>query len=198
MRPRFLKMMKYQMMPTVSIVYSSKVRGEKQNEMDLSKQKLPLHHAAITLSDLEFLRYDEANTCQNEASWSQVDRLKNDVLHLVASRCKPLTTKLLIWSLDLGSGVLSAWNRASYTTLEALHDHLETRRTEMDYETRTIGISDNFTGFAREAVDCLSLRRYSNIEDLPAIYRQRLTFVCTCGECLGGFVSPRMKMALTF
>ena len=169
-----------------------------QKKLEFLKQKLPLHHAALTLTDSECLEFYRATASQDETSWIQVDHLQNNVLHVVACQVKPLTTKWLIENFDAGNGLSYARNREGYTPFEALQEYLEIGRTKMEVNLLTIDRSDSFTGFAPEAVDCLSLLKGPNTQGISTADRQRLTFGCTCGECLEGFMSPRMKLALLF
>lgn len=91
----------------------------------------------------------------------------------------------------------SARNQEGYTALEALRDKLETQRTTEENGMRTVDISDRFTGFPPEAVECLAILSASS-QSSSVAHRRRLTFGCTCGECLEGFISPRMKAGLLF
>jgi hypothetical protein len=58
----------------------------------------------------------------------------------------------------------------------------------------TVDISDDFPGFTPEAIECLAVLRAVK-DPTPAEYA-RLKFGCTCGSCIDGFLSPRMKFAL--
>jgi hypothetical protein len=58
----------------------------------------------------------------------------------------------------------------------------------------TVDMSDNFSGFAPEAISCLAALR--NLNNPSQIQYAQLKFGCTCGLCIDGFLSPRMSFAL--
>lgn len=57
-----------------------------------------------------------------------------------------------------------------------------------------LDISDRFRGFPDPAIASLSV--LLNIDSLTQIRHLQLKYGCTCGECLEGLMSPRMKLAL--
>ncbi|RYP67905.1 hypothetical protein DL769_005641 [Monosporascus sp. CRB-8-3] len=80
------------------------------------------------------------------------------------------------------------------TPLEAAMSGLERRRTQFDDGLRVHPVSDRFMGFSDAEVSCLvHLRSLTNPSSLDL---QRLKFGCTCGQCIDGFLSPRMLHAL--
>ncbi|KAL4882714.1 hypothetical protein BJY04DRAFT_38921 [Aspergillus karnatakaensis] len=54
-------------------------------------------------------------------------------------------------------------------------------------------ISDRFTGYGDSKVSCLALLKGINLEKVSKDEKDRLKFGCTCGRCIGGFLSPRMQ-----
>jgi len=54
--------------------------------------------------------------------------------------------------------------------------------------------SDKFRGFDDAAIDCITLLQ--GAKELSGIERARVTYGCTCGSCVGGFLSPRMSITL--
>jgi hypothetical protein len=64
----------------------------------------------------------------------------------------------------------------------------------MQHGMLNIVVSDKFRGFSVEAIECIAALR--PIQPLSAIQYLRLQFGCTCGACVDGFLSPRMKFAL--
>ncbi|TRX96470.1 hypothetical protein FHL15_002742 [Xylaria flabelliformis] len=109
-------------------------------------------------------------------------------------------------------------NADYYTPLEALQSSLELQRTK-PYGG---GASDRFIGFCQSDIACLAALTGTEIFDLTKLSDRdiwtvssatdemvsriravdtirnalRLKYGCTCGQCIGGFLSPRMRFAL--
>jgi GNAT superfamily N-acetyltransferase len=117
----------------------------------------------------------------------------NTVLHIAAIKIKPKTVK---WIMERITQLTSTRNWEQETPLEALQSHLETERTRLGSNSLSLNVpvSDRFEGFTKEMVVCLCL--LSGQTNLSSIAFQRLTFGCTCGQCIQGFLSPRMRYAL--
>lgn len=60
---------------------------------------------------------------------------------------------------------------------------------------RVINISDRFEGNSEAALSCLSLLFG---RDPLGLNKACLRYGCTCGDCVGGFISARMRTSLTF
>ncbi|KAF1960976.1 hypothetical protein CC80DRAFT_501220 [Byssothecium circinans] len=58
----------------------------------------------------------------------------------------------------------------------------------------TIHKADDFRGYSPSLVKCLALLK--GIPDASEIEQLRLKYGCTCGRCVGGFLSPRMHLSL--
>ena len=57
-----------------------------------------------------------------------------------------------------------------------------------------IPVSDRFSGFSAPAVECaLLLKGKENVTEIEFL---RVAFGCSCGQCIEGFLSPRMSFAL--
>ncbi|KAL5353193.1 hypothetical protein ACLOAV_001226 [Pseudogymnoascus australis] len=164
--------------------------------MELLKKSLPLHHAALTLPDIECVNYyKEMNELPNsQEAWKKVDKKLNNVLHVASCEYKFRTVGWLLNNADVGQGLSSARNIKGYTALEALQSILEAKRTTMERGMMTICISDIFTGFPIDAVNCVAALQ--GIIAPSRIQSLRLKFGCTCGQCVDGFFSARMKEAL--
>ncbi|EPE26563.1 hypothetical protein GLAREA_02476 [Glarea lozoyensis ATCC 20868] len=164
--------------------------------LELLKDRLPFHHAIITLPDsecVEFLRAWKSD--ENPADeWAKADRYSNNVLHIAACELKIQTVRWLISDSGKGQILSLARNVKGYTPIEQLESELETKRTRRTHGMMTVDISDNFSGFAPEATSCLAALRSSG--NLSRIQLARLKFGCTCGSCIDGFLSPRMSYAL--
>ena len=170
--------------------------NRKSWRLELLKDRLPLHHAIITLPDSECVEFFRAwKSDENSADeWTKVDRYSNNVLHIAACELKIQTVRWLIDDSSEGQTLSLARNVKGYTPIEKLESDLETKRTRRTHGMMTVDISDNFSGFAPEATSCLAALRNSG--NLSQIQYARLKFGCTCGLCIDGFLSPRMRFAL--
>jgi hypothetical protein len=74
--------------------------------------------------------------------------------------------------------------------LYVLKDFLDLR-TKRNFLMGNSDISDEFQGFPAPTVECLTLLDINRMGDTS-----RLTFGCTCGQCVEEFLSLRMKLAL--
>jgi hypothetical protein len=82
--------------------------------------------------------------------------------------------------------------------MEVLEASMERKRTIDEYIFKRTDISDQFSGFDDDMISCLSLLRGLVREQMSKAELLRLKFGCTCGSCLGGFLSPRMRNMLLF
>ncbi|KAH7013298.1 hypothetical protein EDB80DRAFT_863261 [Ilyonectria destructans] len=134
------------------------------------------------------------------------DKKGNTILHIAAMSRKTEAVDLIQSNLPQ---LASIRNMEGYTPAEALRSDMELRRT-------TFGMSDKFEGFGRSDVTCLAALTSTDIfypsestdfdtettasaieEQLSNISNTlRLKYGCTCGQCIGGFLSPRMLLAL--
>lgn len=160
------------------------------------KEVYPVHYKIDHSSDddaLKFLRQRLLTYPATDPSWSKVDREGKSIVHYAAECSKPHTLR---WMLEQTFGVelLSRRNHAGETPLEALETVLESDRVKRDFQMMIIPVSDQFTGFKPKSIACLLLRR--GISDPSEMEHMRVAYGCTCGECIGGFMSPRMTFAL--
>lgn len=127
------------------------------------------------------------------STWVTTDRHGNNIMNVTARTAK---AESLAWVLRLpfADTLRSARNLEGETPLEALESQLESDRTWKQYMAAQIVISDLFQGFTSKQVECLKL--LSRLNDPSRSDLNRLTFGCTCGQCLGGFLSPRVTFAL--
>jgi GNAT superfamily N-acetyltransferase len=164
-------------------------------ELERLKARLPLHHATMTMPDDEcadfYAKFKEGHAAQD---WGQVDRYHKNVLHLAACKVKVKCVKWLLQNADEGHVLSSARSIEGYTPLEQLESLLETKRTTLEHGLMTVCISDRFTGFGVEAVACPAALH--GITSPTDVQLARLRFGCTCGKCIQGLLSPRMKFAL--
>ncbi|RDL35002.1 uncharacterized protein BP5553_06933 [Venustampulla echinocandica] len=170
--------------------------GKHSKSLKLLQDRLPLHHATITLPDSECVKlYKEFNKPGNSGEdWAKVDRYRKNILHVAACELKVKSVQWLLENVDGHQVLSSARNVEGYTPLEALKSHLELKRTIYERGMMTICVSDVFPGFPAEAIGCLAALHGNGMG--TGIQFLRFKFGCTCGECIDGFLSPRMKFAL--
>ncbi|KAJ4211335.1 hypothetical protein NW759_012536 [Fusarium solani] len=148
-----------------------------------------------------------------------LDETQNTILHLLALRTWP---KSIAYAIDKWPQLKSLRNREGYTPLEALQTLMETSRTTRTENGKTHVVFDGFRGFSSVQIALLGTFEGVNVCDLDKVPKDviarvfttpkqdfqripgaseiqrtlRLKYGCTCGQCLGGFLSPRMQQAL--
>ncbi len=178
----------------------SEKEGDEGEASRLGKlqQKLAVHHAINVLPDVDcvaFLDQRRVSTLIADATWKAVDHSGNTILHLAAILSKP---KSFDWIVDSGHGaeLTIVRNHEGYTPLEALQSLLESNRVKKELLGFDLirPVSNEFRGFSDESVLCLLKLR--GMRDLTMEEIARVKARCTCGECIEGFLSPRMSLAL--
>ncbi|KAF2501208.1 hypothetical protein BU16DRAFT_449914 [Lophium mytilinum] len=137
---------------------------------------------------VEHLRLREV--ASGDPRWRAIDDKGNTFLHIAVTACKPKTLKWILQQ-NSDSDLLDFRNGDGLTPLEVLLELLEVKRTRGSF-FRGKPWSDEFDGFSPAAVECLSLLK-GITQDIEKL---RLMYGCTCGICIGGFLSPRMSFAL--
>lgn len=142
---------------------------------------------------VEMLEQALEKTSASDPSWLVVDKEGNTLLHLAALTSKP---KAVDWIMNNASfsHMLEIRNDEGDTPLDALLMHLDESRTRREIGMKIQVISDLFKGHGGTAA--LSLARLKGLTEPTANQLARLSFGCTCGQCVGGFLSPRMSLAL--
>nr|KAK5441256.1 hypothetical protein LTR18_007100 [Exophiala xenobiotica] len=136
-----------------------------------------------------------------DGCWTSTDKDGNSVLHLVA---KMFNVACVDWILkqDFSTRLLETRNNNGETPLESLQFKLENLRTRMvTINGLTVPVSDRFEGHNDDAVRCLLLLQgLGSVESMVKLKGrnalQQIIRGCTCGQCLKGFLSPRMSYAL--
>ncbi|CAD6439798.1 aad3b2fa-d330-45b3-9d58-17ef114a1167 [Sclerotinia trifoliorum] len=190
-------------MPGKEEDFRASAYGRALEETRLNKLKerpTPLNFAAVTLPDMELVEFYKAYQAEDKKEWKQADRRNNTLLHITACQSKPQSVKWLMENANDEQCLTLARNLKGYTPLEALQDDLNILRTRRKHGMMTIVIADKFSGFTPDAILCqfilLTGLMPVDYSDIPLCLR--LKYGCTCGECVGGFLSPRMKLALLF
>lgn len=166
----------------------------KKLKIERLRDALPLHNAASTLTDKELKDFFMAHA-DDKFGWDQVTTSESTLLHLTACKLKPLSMRWLLENVHHADTWKTSRDIHGYTPLEALQESLETMRTKKDCGSMVLNVSDEFRGYPDAAVSCLSLLSGRDTSGLDGTC---LRYGCTCGECLGGFLSARMRSALIF
>lgn len=172
---------------------------EANRHIDVNKLKmgrlrdtLPLHHAALTLTDEELRAFFV--TQDDKFDWDRMSSSEATLLHLTACELKPLSTQWLLENVPHADSWKAARDIDGYTPLEALQEKLEKMRTRKKYGLgRILDVSDQFEGNPDTAVSCLTLLLG---QDALELNKACLRYGCTCGECVEGFLSARMRHSL--
>ena len=167
-------------------------------------QDFPLVDLLPSPNDWEHKTYNDSQTKEllearlqshpvTDPTWTSTDAHENNILHVLARSAK---LESLTWALRMPfAGILrSARNLEGETPLEALESRLESARTCKSMQGIMLVMSDQFSGFTPKQVECLKL--LSCMKDPNSSELSQLTFGCTCGQCLAGFLSPRVAFAL--
>ncbi|OQE08234.1 hypothetical protein PENVUL_c010G08896 [Penicillium vulpinum] len=127
----------------------------KRLKIERLREPLPLHYAALTLTDEELKAFFITHAT-DKIGWDRVTNSAATLLHLIACKLKPLSTQ---WLLE-NAHQAEFWNTArdidGYTPLEALQEKLEKIRTRKAHGFMTLNLSDHFKGNSDTAVSCLS------------------------------------------
>ncbi|SPO05334.1 uncharacterized protein DNG_08021 [Cephalotrichum gorgonifer] len=163
----------------------------------ITSRKRPLHYAVKTLPDKDALVLLKSHTRDGileEFPLAALDGRGDTVLHAAAKASKPRCVAWLLRELT-NPTFTKAENYAGYTPLEALRAKLEASRVQASYgHGRMQIVADQFDGFDEDSVTCLLLLQ--GVSEPSPDQRMRAKFGCSCGECLGGFLSPRMLLKL--
>lgn len=129
----------------------------------------------------------------HDQSWLTVDNAGGNLMHMVADTGKPESLRWLL-ALPFADLLRQQLNSEGETPLESMEAALEERRIKVEANMLTIPNSDDFEGHPPIYVACMVLLRTMTApSDLELL---RLTCGCTCGQCIAGFLSPRLAYAL--
>lgn len=135
---------------------------------------------------------------KNRQDWLHGNGSLNTLLHVAAISDKPQAVR---WILDTFGNCLSQERNADgETPLEMLLSKLEKLRSKHDpmgYRDHPIRfVSEYWRGHPDASVQCAALLmglKSPSYDDFIRIQRG-----CTCGECIEGFLSPRMRSILGY
>lgn len=129
----------------------------------------------------------------NDERWFATDANGCNIMHIVALSAKPRALAFMK-RIPPGEHLSSTRNLEGHTSLEHLRQKLENARLVTDIWGITAPVSDKFEGYSENEVECLAL--LTNTPPTDFIRMARLRFGCTCGECIEGFLSPRLVASL--
>lgn len=118
--------------------------AEQHATMKNLQTRLPLHHAALTLLDLECVAFFDLFIKEggDVADFRVGDRSNKNVLHVAAGELKVKTIRWLLENADRDNVLSSGRTLKGYTPVEELEAHLDEKRSTFDYGMMTICISD--------------------------------------------------------
>lgn len=156
-----------------------------------------------------------------DAQWQSYDHDGNTLLHIASMSSKP---ELVSFILSRASHLTAVRNKKGFTPVEALQNQLERQRTRKSNGHSSLVTSDEFKGFSASSIACLAalentaafdlsilsprdiervwaatdeqIRRAPQLDVAGMRKTMRYKYGCTCGQCIGGFLSPRMKFVL--
>ena len=159
-------------------------------------QQFPYDITIAKANDADTLNLLKARLSTHPATspvWHSHDRHGYTITHVVAHDGK---AESLAWvlSMPFAAEAKASRNLEGETPLEFLEAALESGRLKRQAGAMTVPFSDRFSGFAPNDVECLRLLK--GIESPSPHQLAQLTYGCTCGQCLEGFMSPRVAFAL--
>ncbi|KAF3196000.1 hypothetical protein TWF225_000351 [Orbilia oligospora] len=173
-------------------------KSERHNQrLERLKERLPLHHAVATLSDddcVQFFSNVKANIDNKSYDWNKVDRHSKTVLHVAAQELKVKSVRWLLENVNEEQILSSHRTVDGYTPREFLESQLDSARSKLQLGGMTIDISEKFQGYPASAIECLAA--FQGLSNLSRAQYGRLKFGCTCGSCIDGFLSTRMRLTL--
>ncbi|KAK2754516.1 hypothetical protein FQN54_006917 [Arachnomyces sp. PD_36] len=181
--------------PTGPLGETLDTEDNEAKRLERLKQEFPLHHATITMPDTECVEFYQKFVAKDDAEWTQVNPSGETLLHIAAHEFKARSAKWLMGNVKTQS-LATVRNLEGYTALESLQDHLEVGRTQAQHMAMRLDVSDKFRGFPELAVASLCVLMGIGPSDLTQLRVLQIKYGCTCGSCLEGFMSPRMKLAL--
>lgn len=167
------------------------------HSLKMSKcQKFPYDEAMVVGDDANVLASLKARLGAqgpHDQSWLTVDKAGGNLMHMLADTGKPESLRWLL-GMPFADQLRQQLNFEGETPLESMEAALEERRLKAEVNMLTIPRSDDFEGYPPNYVACMVLlRTMTTPSDLGLL---RLTCGCTCGQCIAGFLSPRLTYAL--
>ncbi|KIX94691.1 uncharacterized protein Z520_09737 [Fonsecaea multimorphosa CBS 102226] len=148
-------------------------------------------------SDRMFLKAAQQYVQQikpDSQQWFAIDKEANTLLHLAALNSLP---ESVAWIMQqpASAQLMGMRNSSGNTPLEALLQKLEIVRTRSWSGTSITIVSDDFEGHTVASAKCIALLKQVKIDTEEDL--EQFRYGCTCGECIDGYLSPRMRFALS-
>jgi hypothetical protein len=171
--------------------YDSPLLSQSTFEVELEREMRAVLEGGSDNDYAEFLSRVWGDVPNNDQRWTYTDKKGNTVLHLAATSFKPASVQ---WILSREKLLLHQRNIQGETPLDSLLIRIEDDRTTLRFNELTVDISDQFAGFDDSAVACIIL--LTDRVEVTDFDQQCLKYGCTCGQCISGFLSPRMQFVL--
>ncbi|OQV01525.1 hypothetical protein CLAIMM_06866 [Cladophialophora immunda] len=149
------------------------------------------------LSDKRFLKaVQQYLQCDKPDSqrWFATDKEANTLLHLAALHFLPESVGWIMQQ-STSAHLIAIRNSSGNNPLEALLQKLEMLRTRSWSGTSIKIVADDFEGHTIAMAKCIAL--FKGIETHTDKDLEQFRYGCTCGECAGGYLSPRMRFLLS-
>lgn len=159
----------------------------------------PLQQSLMQSQDEEALKALEQylqHTPSTDPCWLATDKDGNTLLHIAALNFMVASVNFIMGQ-DFGPQMLEMRNSEGDTPLEAILIKLEAMRTRRVFAMLgdlTVPRSDKFEGHSDTSIACLA--KLKGLREITSLDLARLASGCTCGQCISGFLSPRMCFAL--
>ncbi|KAL2070288.1 hypothetical protein VTL71DRAFT_13314 [Oculimacula yallundae] len=157
-----------------------------------------IRHAMLSRSDRYCVQLFKINYSQAELKhrFEWIDRFDNNLLHVAVVASKPKCIQWLLDNVDEGQRFSLGRNKEGFTPLELLMYRLEIKRNfqqQPNFAKRVV--ADSFSGYDDDAIHCLVVLH--GIRALTSVQVSQFKYGCICGQCISGYLSPRMKLALS-
>ena len=129
-----------------------------------------------------------------DPSWLATDLHGRNIMHVLALMGKPRALAF-VKTLPCATQLSSTRDLEGNTPFEWLRTKLDDIRCSQPFGGAILPMSDEFEGHGADHVACLAQLTSTSTTDSSQM--ERLRFGCTCGECIAGFISPRMAHALS-
>ncbi|KAI1144865.1 hypothetical protein F4825DRAFT_445331 [Nemania diffusa] len=159
---------------------------------------------------------------ENTLLWMYINEFENTILHMAAMSRK---ADVISYIMSKSPHLADERNADGETPLEVLQRRMEPKRlSRLTGTPMDVIMADRFEGFCQSDIMCHAALTGTEIFDLtklsdrdiravssatdemaarvreanPIRNTLRLKYGCTCGQCIGGFLSPRTRSALLY
>lgn len=159
-----------------------------------SRRESPLIYAVMYLSDSECVTLFKTKYPVDSPQWKLKEEVYVDtVLHRAAVNFKPRSVKWIMENID---PKLKLSAEVNFRSLNPLQDFTYTMdeiyRTGWDTDIHTKLIQDQFAGYSSAIAQTFAALKGYNSPSATQL--SKLKYGCTCDECLGGVLSPHVRV----